>query len=73
MFKKSSIDSPPRIQRLRLRLQKYNFKLSFVPGKWMHTPDALSGALLKVERKPDKYTEAYMDGIINLLQVSDEK
>ncbi|CAB3980369.1 dynein heavy chain axonemal [Paramuricea clavata] len=43
-----SCDSLPRIQRLRLRLQKYDFKLLYVPGKWMHTPDALSRAPLKL-------------------------
>ena len=70
IFKKSLIDSPPRIQRLRLRLQKYDFKLSYVPGKGMHTPDALSRAPLKVERKPDKYTEAHVDGIITFCKLA---
>ena len=45
VFKKSLIDSPPRIQRLRLRLQKYEFKLSYVPVResgcihQMHCPE----------------------------------
>ena len=50
-FKKSLVDSPPRIQRLRLCLQKCEFKLSYVPGKRMHAPDALSRAPLKVTSK----------------------
>ncbi|CAB4025806.1 retrotransposon-like family member retr-1 [Paramuricea clavata] len=73
IFKKSLIDSPPRIQRLRLRLQKYDFKLSYVPGKWMHTPDALSRAPLKLASKSDHHIEAHVDGIIAVLQVTDEK
>ena len=33
---------PPRIQRLRLKLQKYDLKLAYVPGKYMYTADTLS-------------------------------
>ena len=73
IFKKSLIDSPPRIQRLRLRLRKYDFKLSYVPGKWMLTPDALSRVPLKLAGKSDHHIEAHVDGIIAVLQVTDEK
>ena len=73
IFKKSLIDSPPRIQRSRLGLQKYEFKLSYVPGKWMHAPDALSRASLKVTSKSDHHIEAHVDGIIAVLQATDEK
>ena len=73
IFKKSLVDSPPRIQWLRLRLQKYEFKLSYVPGKWMHAPDTLSRAPLKVTSKSDHHIEAHVDGIIAVLQVTVEK
>ena len=73
IFKKSLIDSPPRIQRLRLRLQRYDFKLTYVPGKWMHTPDALSRAPLTAETKLSNHIEAHIDGIVAVLQVTDEK
>ena len=33
IFKKSLVDSSPRIQRFRLRLQKYELKLPNIPGK----------------------------------------
>ena len=40
---------------------------------WMHAPDALSRAPLKVTSKSDHHIEAHVDGIIAVLQVTDEK
>ena len=39
--------APPRIQRLLIRLQKYNLTVQFVPGKLMFIADTLSRAYLK--------------------------
>ena len=42
---KQSLDKlPPRIVRFRLALMRYNFSISHVPGKEMHTSDCLSRA-----------------------------
>ena len=38
--------SPPRLQRMSLKLQKYDIKLQYVPGKYMHVADTLSRAYL---------------------------
>ena len=38
--------APPRIQRLLIRLQKYNLTVQFVPGKLMFIADTLSRAYL---------------------------
>ena len=38
--------TPPRIQRLLIRLQKYNLTVQFVPGKLMFIADTLSRAYL---------------------------
>ena len=73
IFLKPLVDSPPRIQRMRLRLQKYDFHLSYVPGKWMHTPDALSRAPIKQQTKLTDHVETHIDGVISVLQVSDAK
>lgn len=43
IFSKSLIGCPPRIQRFRLRLQKYGMKL-------MYTADTLSRAPLEIEQ-----------------------
>ena len=39
----------------------------------MHTPDALSRAPLKVTSKLDHHIKAHVDGIVSVLQVTDEK
>ena len=47
IFTKPLIKAPPRLQRLMLKLQPYDFVLQYVPGKDMTVPDALSRASLK--------------------------
>ena len=49
IFKKSLYDTPARLQRLRLRLQKYDLKLEFSPGKHLVVADTLSRAFPKCE------------------------
>ena len=46
IFRKPLNKSPPRIQRFRRRLQKYDFEFQYVPGKQLHVADALSRAYL---------------------------
>ena len=41
-FSKSLVTCPPRIQKLFLRLQKYDFELDYTPGKTMLVPDIFS-------------------------------
>ena len=40
--KKPLVKSRPRLQRLLLRLQKYDIRITYVPGKYMHVADTLS-------------------------------
>ena len=44
IFGKSITKAPPRIQRFLLRLQRYDFKLEFTPGKNLFVADTLSRA-----------------------------
>ena len=48
LAKKSLNDLSPRIQRLMLKLQRYNVTLSWLPGKYLYIPDALSRACKSV-------------------------
>ena len=44
--KKPLVKSPARLQRLLLRLQKYDIGTTYVPGKYMHVADTLSTTTL---------------------------
>ena len=46
IFKKSILTSPKRLQRMRLRLQKYNIVVEYQPGSQMYISDTLSRAAI---------------------------
>ena len=53
-FSKPILTSPKRLQRMRLRLQKYPLKVSYKPGPQMFVSDTLSRAALPLRHaKPD--------------------
>ena len=47
IFKKSLLCAPSRLQRMMLRLQRYNLEVVYKPGKQMFVADHLSRAFLK--------------------------
>ena len=52
IFSRSIVTCPPRIQKLFLRLQKYDSELEYAPGKTMLVSDALSRSYLN-DIKPE--------------------
>ncbi|RUM46313.1 MAG: hypothetical protein DSY80_02390 [Desulfocapsa sp.] len=48
IFKKPILSSPKRLQRMRLRLQRYSIQLYYKPGPKMHISDTLSRASLPI-------------------------
>lgn len=50
IFKKPLIKCPARLQRMLIRLQKYDFKVVYKPGKDLFIADALSRAFLKNQK-----------------------
>ena len=42
IFKRPLSNSPPRIARMLLRIQKYDVEITYVPGKNIPLADALS-------------------------------
>ena len=44
--KKQLVKSPPRLQRLLLRLQQYDINIAYVTGRYMHVAHTLSRASL---------------------------
>ena len=41
IIRKSISPIPPRVQRYLVRLMKYDLRIEFVPGKFLHISDAL--------------------------------
>ena len=70
IMKKPLSSAPARIQRLLMRLQKYQVNVQYKPGKEMYIADALSRAYLPVTSSSDKEIEAQ---VISNLPVSNEK
>ena len=67
ILKKSLVQSPPRLQRLLLRLQKYCFDFKYTPGKDLIIADTLSRAHLpfmeKQEEEIDEEIETYVNSV----------
>ena len=65
----------PRIQRLRMRVLRFDFSVSHVPGKHLSTADALSRAPIVEETKendprPEEENNLYVHHIFNSLPAS---
>ncbi|KAJ7996477.1 hypothetical protein DPEC_G00237470 [Dallia pectoralis] len=68
-------DLPPRIQRFKMRLMRYNYSVSHVPGKSLWTADTLSRAPLRTARTHTdtsllEDTNIYVDSVISNIPVS---
>ena len=76
IFSKPLNDCPPRIQRLRLKLQRYDFELSYTPGKEMFVADKLSRNF-STSTIPNSNTEedvrVYVDSLVAVAQVTDKR
>lgn len=67
LFKKSLDSVPARLQRMMLRVQRYDFKVIYKPGKYMYVADTLSRAPLP-ERLQTKVSEEIEEQTCFLLQ-----
>lgn len=67
---------PVRIQRLLIRLQKYDVQMIYTPGKYMFTADTLSRAVDRKENADSEKSadiQAYVDMILTSLPVSADR
>ncbi len=73
IFVKGLNDCPPRIQRFRLRLQKYDLLVTYKPGREMHTADALSRNFPQAEAHSslEEDVKVFVDSIVASLPVSE--
>lgn len=75
IFNKSLIETPLRLQRLRLHLQPYDIKVRYKPGKELHLADSLSRNYRKNSEGGvdfDEHVEAHVCMLVNNL-FSDHK
>ena len=77
IFKKPLFKVPPRLQRMRLRLQKYDIKVKYVPGKVQYIADTLSRACNESSMPSDsdmhKDMEYFIHSVVSSLPISDVK
>ena len=74
--KKSLVSLSPRLQRLLLRLQKYEVNITYVPGKYMHVADTLSRACPNkqpTDADLNNYTEVMVHSLIANLPKNSHK
>lgn len=67
-------NTPPRLQRMLLRLQTYDFSVNYKPWKLMFVPDMLSKAYIKDDRDNiNEDIEFFTNMVIENMPVSDKK
>ena len=69
-------DCPIRIQRMLIRLHKYDVHMTYTPGKYMYAADTLSRAVDKGEsadREKSTEIQAYVNMIVTSLPVSPDR
>ena len=77
IFKKPLFKVPPRLQRMRLHLQKYNIKVRYVPGKFLYIADTLSRACGEshIPNDDDMHQDMkyFIHSVVSNLPISDVK
>ena len=68
IFQKSLHSAPKRLQRMLLRLQKFNLHVRYLPGSQMYIADMLSRAYLRVDHSKDENIPEYQ-----IFQLSQEQ
>ena len=75
IFKKPLHQISPRLQRMMLRLQKYDLDVKYVKGKYLHVADALSRAHMDDATEDIDSTEVQllMDTLVSNLPISETR
>ena len=66
---------PPRVLRFRLRMMRYNYSISHVPGKLLYTADALSRAPASGNHEDclQNETEAFVAAMVSNLPATSDR
>jgi hypothetical protein len=77
IWKKTLNKCPPRIQRLMLRLQRYDLNIAYKPGKEMYVADTLSRATVtantEIGSEHEEMVKIHVTTFMNSLPVADYK
>lgn len=77
IWKKPLNKCPPRIQRLMLRLQRYDLNITYKPGKEMYVADTLSRASVKTDTQVgsenEEMVKIHVATFMNSLPVADNR
>ncbi|GFO24966.1 Pol polyprotein [Plakobranchus ocellatus] len=68
--KKELNELTPRLQRFRMRLMRFSYKIEYVPGKQLCTADALSRPPLSKIDESNLVKEGEVSGYVNLVMKS---
>ena len=60
IMKKNLLSAPKRLQRMLLRLQKYQLEVTYKKGSQMYLADTLSRAYLKGSTRPQEHAESVL-------------
>ena len=67
-------DLPPRVLRFRLRLTRFSYSITYVPGKLLYTADTLSRAPQPTQdAELQEEAESFVEAITKALPVSDRQ
>ena len=73
IFKKNLNDCPQRLQRMMLKLQKYDLTIVYKPGKELLVADTLSRAYLKEEYEDNLDLEMQICSIMEKIKITDKR
>ena len=76
LFTKSLCDCPLRVQRLLIRVQRYDLKVSYTPGTYMYTADTLSRAVdphAEKDSSREEDIQAYVNTVLTSMPVSSNR
>ena len=73
IFKKSLFSAPGRLQRMILRLQKYNINVVYKPGSQMYVADHLSRAYLADQGEPSDEFQVFALELEEINQLNNVK
>lgn len=73
IFQKDLYNVTPRLQRLRLRLLKYDLNVTYKPGKYLYIADTLSRAYLITPDFDDPELKFAVHSLVNHLPISEER